>query len=328
MTPSWFLVYRERLIAALDDVVRGDGLLIAALRFHLGLSDEGGRATEAPGKLIRPSLALYATEALGGRAQDALPAAVALELVHNFSLVHDDIQDRDRTRRGRPTLWTRVGIEQAINAGDLLHALAAREAARCGEAAAGSLADATIRMIEGQALDLDLETRRGTPDDVLAMIDRKTGALLCCALDLGAIVAGSSGTVREALAGAGRAIGRAFQIQDDVLGVWGDMEELGKPIGSDVRRRKTSYPIAIAFARADGVDAAELARIYGKAEMSDGDVASVVSCMTRLGIREECAGAVSGYVAEAKLRLADARLAPDRAEGLEELLTYLCGRSM
>ncbi|MEW5825602.1 MAG: polyprenyl synthetase family protein [Candidatus Bipolaricaulota bacterium] len=322
MIPSWFAEYRPEVLGGLRRAVAGDGLLFDMVRDHLGLD---GRA-EGTGKLVRSSLVLFTIEALGGRRDEALPAAVALELIHGFSLVHDDIQDRDETRRGRPTLWSQYGVAQAINAGDLLHALAAREAARAGAEAALILAAATGRMIEGQSLDLQLEARRGAARDVLQMIDGKTGALLSCALELPASLVGAAPKTREALAAAGIALGRAFQIRDDLLGVWGDGAALGKPVGSDVRRRKTSYAAAVAFERASGALAEQLATIYSSPP-TDAQVSWVVDCFTRLGVREACQTAIEQYAARAKAKLDEIPVSPASRNGFDEFLSYLCGRS-
>ena len=169
---------RGLLLEALRDALAAPSTLSALVRQHVGVEDDRGHPSDAAGKLLRPSLVLFVATQLGASREHAVPAAVALELVHNFSLVHDDIQDRDRTRRGRPTLWVAHGEAEAINAGDLLHAMAAREVARCGAAAAACLAQATVDMIEGQSLDLSYEGRFVAIDEYLAMIDRKTGALL------------------------------------------------------------------------------------------------------------------------------------------------------
>jgi geranylgeranyl diphosphate synthase type I len=176
---------------------------------------------------------------------------VALELIHNFSLVHDDIQDGDELRRGRPTVWKVFGTAQAINAGDGLLILGLRTAlsghrldAKSSLSAQEALLSATFRLIEGQVQDLALEGRGdGGVAEYVDMAKRKTGALFGCALELGAI-AMSPPDVREAHRALGEVLGIAFQIRDDVLGLWGDEEETGKPVGSDLLRHKRSFALA------------------------------------------------------------------------------------
>jgi len=180
-------------------------------------------------------------------------------------------------------LWTLCGEAEAINAGDLLHAVATREAARCGSETAATVAAATIEMVEGQSLDLAYESCFVDVDLYLAMIDKKTGALLRCAFELGALAAGADAGVRAALRELGTALGRAFQIRDDALGIWGG-EAFGKPQGSDVRRRKKAFPAVWAIARAGGTERTRLEEIYAAASVSDADFAWVVALMERLGV--------------------------------------------
>lgn len=245
--------YRQRIVERLEGAVSVPSLLRVLLRYPLGLSEaDGSPGPGIEGKLLRPSLVLFSCEALGGTGDRALPLAVALELVHNFSLVHDDIQDGDEVRRGRASAWKALGTPQAINAGDGLLVCGLREALGAGLPddqrirAQESLLSATFRMIEGQAWDLAAE---GQPLDLLGyeeLVRRKTGALFGCALELGALAAG-----RPDLAAAHRALGEelglAFQIKDDILGIWGDPERTGKPKGSDLRRRKRSFPLVFAL---------------------------------------------------------------------------------
>lgn len=318
---------RALVLAGLRQALDGPSAIVGLVRRHVGVEDELGRPADAAGKLLRPGLVLSVAAGLGGRTEDALPAAVALELVHNFSLVHDDIQDRDRTRRGRPTLWTVCGEAEAINAGDLLCAAAFREAARCGPEPVALLARATIEMVEGQSLDLSYERRLVSLDLYLAMIDQKTGALLRCALELGAVVARADEATRDALRALGAALGRAFQIRDDALGIWGDSAALGKPRASDVRRRKTSFPAVWAHARAEAADRARLEALYAGDALDDGDVEWVVARMERLGAPEAADAAVRDATRTALDWLERLPFAPGAAEELRELVEALAGRT-
>ncbi|QAA77172.1 MAG: hypothetical protein BIP78_1406 [Candidatus Bipolaricaulis sibiricus] len=247
--------YQAEVVAALGAVVPPHGILRPLVGYPLGaVGADGGPGPGIGGKLIRPALVLFACEALGGRPERALPLAAAVELVHTFSLVHDDIVDGDRLRRGRPAAWVAFGQDQAIHAGDGLLALAFQTAARAalpGEGTAravDALASATLAMVEGQARDLDLEGRPAGTDAYLEMTRGKTGALLGCALELGALAA-ERGDLAPAHRTVGELLGVAFQIRDDWLGVWGEADAVGKAVGGDIARGKRSYPIAWALER-------------------------------------------------------------------------------
>ena len=318
---------RALLLGGLRDALAGSSSLSRIVRQHVGIEDAAGGAVDGAGKLLRPSLVLFVAEELGARLDEALPAAVALELVHNFSLVHDDIQDRDRTRRGRPTVWVTHGEATAINAGDLLYAIAFREIARCGGAAVACLAEATIDMVEGQSLDLSFERRFVTIDEYVAMIDRKTGALLRCAFELGAIVAGADDSARRALRDLAMVLGRAFQVQDDVLGIWGDGDVVGKPQGSDVRRRKKSFPVVWTHARAGAADRTKLDAIYSGESVGEADAAWVIGLMERAGTPEAADAAVRDHLAAAERVLERIPLTPRGRTEIDDLIEYLAGRT-
>lgn len=233
-----------------------DSELDAVARYALGWEDEAGRPLDPAAKRIRPALCLFASECAGAPPTDALPGAIAIELVHNFSLVHDDIQDRDDERHGRPTLWRRLGEAQAINAGDYLFTLAWRALTTASEVdpdlrirAMDVLADAATRMIRGQWQDLWFETH-AVPDaeDYFAMVDGKTGALLGASLEMGAILAGADALTCRAMRDWGISLGRAFQAYDDILGIWGEPSITGKSATSDVTRKKRSLPIVLGMA--------------------------------------------------------------------------------
>src|SRR5204863_4630660 len=196
--------------------------------YHLGWRDPDGNEVERPGgKAVRPTLTLLAAEAVGAPAESAVPGAVALELVHNFSLIHDDLMDGDAERRHRPTVWALFGVGEAIVSGDAMAALAYAvlleddrpEAHR----AARELSTATLQMIEGQSQDLSFESRLDvTEDECLRMAANKTGALISCAAALGGILGGGSDAQVDALRRYGRHVGIAFQAVDDLLGTWGE----------------------------------------------------------------------------------------------------------
>jgi geranylgeranyl diphosphate synthase type I len=246
--------------------------------YHMGWTDRSGNPIEAPGgKGVRPTLAILGAEAAWADPDVGVPGGVALELVHNFSLIHDDIIDSDTERHHRPTVWSVYGVGPAIVAGDALQVLAHQvllEASpTTGPAASAALAEATADMIAGQADDIAFEKRRSvTVEQCTAMSAAKTGALLGCASSIGAILAGAPDATVGALRDYGRHLGLAFQAVDDLLGIWGDPATTGKPAGSDLRQRKKSMPVVSALA-AGGAEAEELRALILGPEPSPGEEA-------------------------------------------------------
>jgi len=286
--------YRHELETALRDAVGDSPMpLEAASRYVMGWEDEHGHTCEAGGKRIRPALCIQSALAFGGSLAEALPGAVAVELVHNFSLVHDEVQDHDAERHHRPTLWALLGEAQAINAGDFLYARAIRAlidangAVDRRMAALDVLTSAITSMIDGQWHDIAFESRDSVSvDDYLAMVAGKTGALLSAPLRIGAILAGASTGDAERIGEWGARVGAAFQAHDDYLGIWGDPGETGKSNTNDIARRKKSLPIVHALGDADA--AAVVSRIYSQAEISDEDIETVVAALEDAGSAEYC----------------------------------------
>jgi geranylgeranyl diphosphate synthase type I len=245
--------------------------LPAALRlvagYHRGWWDERGHRTDAAGgKAIRPALALLAAEAVGGTASAAVPAAAAVELVHDFTLLHDDVLDGDRTRRHRAAAWHVFGLDAAVLTGDALLAVAFDVLAASGHPAALAgvrVLNAAVRdLVEGEQADLAFESR---PDvgvaECVAMVERKTGGLLAGAGALGALFGGAEAVAVAGLRDFGLRLGVAFQHVDDLLGIWGEPGRTGKPVHSDLRARKKSLPVVAALT--SGTPAGrELAELY------------------------------------------------------------------
>ncbi len=228
------------------------------MHYHMGWADESFQpGIFDTGKRIRPLMCLMACAAVGGEPAAALPAAAAVEILHNFSLIHDDIQDGDRTRRHRPTLWTLWGVPQAINVGDGMFALAYAALLRSKQqgvadaqllAALERFTTCCAALTEGQHLDMGFEARENVPvATYLQMIEGKTAALLAASLALGALLGGADKATEDALYRFGRHIGLAFQIRDDILGIWGDPAVTGKAAGNDILRRKKSLPLLYAL---------------------------------------------------------------------------------
>ncbi|MGW2814876.1 family 2 encapsulin nanocompartment cargo protein polyprenyl transferase [Streptomyces sp. NPDC001415] len=237
--------------------------------YHFGWEQaDGTPAGGQGGKAIRPALVLAAATALGGRTQAAVRAAAAVELVHNFTLLHDDVIDEDATRRHRPTAWTVFGTPDAIIVGDALLALALRLIADDGHPAASAasarLAACVIELCAGQQADCAFEQRGPQDvslDECLAMAMAKTGALLGCACALGALYAGAGEEEVAAMDAFGREAGLAFQLIDDLIGIWGDPGRTGKPAGADLAAHKKSLPVVAALGSGTPA-AAELAELY------------------------------------------------------------------
>jgi geranylgeranyl diphosphate synthase type I len=308
------------------------------MRYHLGWEDAQGRPTEAAGgKALRPCLCLWACEALGGDWQRALPAAAALELTHNFSLVHDDIQDADRERRHRPTVWAVWGEGQAINAGDSLLILARLALLQLVDAglepavvvrACRILDEACLAMIEGQCLDLEFEERaQVSVEEYLEMIEKKSGALFGAALELGALTAGAEEALGELFGRAGLLLGTAFQVRDDLLGVWGRRDVTGKPEAADIRRRKKTLPVLYAqSAPPSGEDREALAAIYRRQSLDDDDVQQVVGILERVGAHDHCQSMARARLEEALAELSSAAITPASYCELREVADFLLQR--
>lgn len=276
--------------------------LFGWMRYHLGWEDEAGRPVEgSPGKRLRPVALLLAAELVGGEAEPAAPAAAAIELMHAFSLVHDDVEDGSHLRRDRPALWTFAGPAQAINTGDGLFTLAYYSMHRLAERgyaerrvleAMRELTEGSLRLVEGQYLDMSFELRAdvGTRD-YLGMAAGKTAAMFAAPFAMGALLGGAEGRVVAAFREFGARLGIAFQAVDDVLGAWGDPRVTGKPAGDDLRTRKKSYPVVWALESGmerDPDAAAELAAAYATPPPTDRAAADAEA--TRLAALIERAG--------------------------------------
>lgn len=247
LTQPLMRVAVDRLAPSIRDVVS----------YHLGWTDADGKpAAVKGGKGIRAALSVLSAEAAWADAEVGAPGGVAVELVHNFSLIHDDLMDGDLERRHRPTAWAIWGPSVALIAGDALSILATEvllgSTNPAGPAAAAALGEATAEMIAGQADDLAFETRQSVSvEECMAMSTAKTGALLGCAASIGAVLAAAPPATVRALRDFGRHLGVAFQAVDDLLGIWGDPAMTGKPAGNDIRQRKKSMPIVAALAAGD-----------------------------------------------------------------------------
>lgn len=282
------------------------------MQYHLGWVNAQLVATpNNPGKLLRPTLLLLAYEAAGaaGLANElepgpdylnrALPAAAAIEIIHNFTLVHDDIEDGDAERRHRPTLWNVWGIPQAINTGDGMFALGRMTLWRVLDAGVASsvavrlgaaLDLACLVLSEGQYLDISFENQLEISTSMYVdMINRKTAALMACAAEMGARLGTEDAETIKRLRAFGEAMGIAFQVRDDLLGVWASTAELGKTPAGDVYRRKKSLPILHALEHANADDQTHLRSLYQQtSDVTPEQVKAVLAIFERTGTQEYC----------------------------------------
>ncbi|MFF4651783.1 family 2 encapsulin nanocompartment cargo protein polyprenyl transferase [Streptomyces sp. NPDC001380] len=320
---------------AVDPALRAavDSLPAAMRRiaaYHFGWQEaDGTPASGDAGKAVRPALVLAAARALGGPPGAAVTAAAAVELVHNFTLLHDDVIDRDPTRRHRPTAWSVFGSADAVLTGDALHALALRLLARdphpAAAEAAARLADCVVELCEGQHADCAFEQRSDvTLEECLAMAEAKTGALLGCACAVGALYAGAGPDAADALDAFGRRTGLAFQLIDDLIGIWGDPETTGKPVGADLAARKKSLPVVAAL-RSGTPAADELAALYAAGRpLGEAELRRAAAAVDRAGGRDWAQAQACDRMAAAVDHLA--RAVPDPADAgdllvLAELVT-------
>jgi geranylgeranyl diphosphate synthase type I len=268
------------------------------MHYHLGWADEHFNACDVrKGKRLRPLLCLLTCEAAGGNFSQALPAAAAVELVHNFSLVHDDIEDDSPTRRHCTTVWKLWGIPHGINVGDGLFVQAYLALSHLAErgvpyarvlAAQRALIETGLTLCEGQYLDMTFETRLDVSlDEYLWMIRNKTATLLACSCQLGAMVASDDGALIAHYRRFAENMGMAFQIQDDILGIWGQEEKTGKSAVSDIRQRKKTLPFVYAVSVADQDEASRrLKGIYSQPTIDERIIAEVLDILAAVGARE------------------------------------------
>lgn len=301
------------------------------VEYHLGWCDRDGTPIHSGGgKFVRPALAILSSEAAGASAAVGIPGAVAVEMLHNFSLLHDDVIDGDTERRHRRTVWAEFGVGTAVIAGDALLALAHQillEGPGDGSrVAARALAGATTALIGGEAEDMAFEQRaRVSEEECLTMAVGKTGALLACAASIGVALAGGSTQLYEGLADFGLNLGLAFQAVDDVLGIWGDPAVTGKPASSDLRDRKKTLPIAIALS-SGRPEADELAALLGGERLGEDDVLRAAALVETCGGREATEEEARGFLSDAMASLEDLDLPASVRAELTELASFIVDR--
>ncbi len=312
-----FEAYLERCVLSGEST----SAVTPLLAYHFGYREHGPARR---GKRLRPRLVLSVAQAEGADPMEAFAAAAAVEMVHNYSLIHDDIEDHDEFRHGRPTLWRRYGVAQAINAGDALCAIAFLTLTRNVRDAAAALAltdclhAAHRSMAEGQALDLRFETVAFvTPQEYERMIEGKTAALFGAACAMGALCAGAPPQRVEAYRRAGIAFGTAFQMYDDLLGIWAAGDRTGKTPGHDLARRKWSFPVVWALAQEASPARTVVAEAYAAGRPLDPEaVRRVTDALEEMGADRAAHAEI-----ERRIHAVGDEIAPAIRDALTEVLT-------
>jgi geranylgeranyl diphosphate synthase, type I len=301
------------------------------LKYPLGWVDEQGQPYPgSTGKRIRPTLLLLCAESAGGDWRQALPAAAAVELLHNFSLVHDDIQDNSPTRHGRPTVWKIWGIANAINVGDAIFSLAYKSL----EGLSSNIdAETTVRawaifnqtnleLTRGQHLDMRFESQPSvTVGEYISMIRGKSAALISACAQMGALIGSGSQELAQHYADFGLNLGIAFQIRDDILGIWGDPSVTGKSAATDILSRKKSLPVLYALSRNN-----ELVEIYQRPSMDEAGLQRTLQILHEAGSRQYAQESELQFYNQAIESLKKTKPQGDAAKWLNALIETLFER--
>jgi geranylgeranyl diphosphate synthase type I len=313
------------------DDPQGD-LFYGMMHYHMGwVNEDLSPIDNQGGKRVRPLICLLVTQASGGHWTRAVPAAASVELLHNFTLIHDDIQDDSPTRRGRPTVWRLWGRSQAINSGDAMFALSHLAMCRLREqgVAADIVVEALRRLDEtcvnltlGQYADMQFENEdQVTVGEYIEMIHGKTAALISLSSELGALIASADNQQVKHYAAFGRDLGLAFQVRDDILGIWGDEDKIGKSSATDIATRKKSLPVLYGLQ-----ESAELRHLYAQKESDADFVTQVIGILNRVGALKYAVQHEKEYADSALRHLDAARPKGEAARALYELAGVLLNR--
>ncbi len=321
-----------RAVLGAAEPIRSTNPFYGMIHYHMGWVNDQLQPIESnSGKRIRPVLCLLACAAAGGDWEQAVPAAAAIEILHNFSLVHDDIQDNSPTRRGRPTLWTLWGQPQAINTGDAMFAMAHLALNRLAERevppavvvrALRRFDETCVALTEGQYTDMSFETRDAVDvDEYIAMITGKTAVLIALAAELGSLVARADDHRIRAFADYGLNMGLAFQVQDDILGIWGDEVLTGKSAATDIITRKKTLPVLYSLSKSQ-----QLRELYDGEESGQEFVRRAVAILDETGARRFADEAAERYSNMAIAELSAAQPVEPGADALRSLTATLLRR--
>jgi geranylgeranyl diphosphate synthase type I len=316
----------ERRIEALHPMMR------TIARYHFGWQDAAGRPdpSGSGGKALRPALAVLGARAVGAAGEEpaVLDAAAAVELIHNFSLLHDDIMDKDRTRRHRPTAWTVFGVDQTLLAGCALQTLAFEVLAERSAGAVGSLGASVQVLIAGQSEDLDLAgDEEATVEQCLHMEAGKTASLLAASASLGAQAYGADAEQVRLLAEYGHHLGMAFQLVDDMLGIWGESDTTGKPVAADLAARKRSAPVVAALSAGSEASTRLRAVLAQEGDLSPADLVLAADLVEQAGGRKWTQDRADLHTREALARLDRLAPHPNALADLAEVTRFLLSRT-
>jgi geranylgeranyl diphosphate synthase type I len=335
--PESFTSYRDTLRVEISKVIDScPSILRNILRYHMGWQDEHGNScSRESGKFIRSTLCLLSCEAVGGDTLQVMPAAAAVELIHNFSLIHDDIEDASEERHHRPTVWKLWGQSQAINAGDAMFNLAylallkLKEKGITDEKVTSStkmLSLACLELCEGQYLDVEYENRLDiTTEDYIDMAVRKTAALFAVSASLGAYLGSEDSRLVDFFHLFGKELGIAYQIYDDILGIWGTEESIGKSVG-DVSQRKKTLPVVYGLQNSKDEVRKRLERLYSQKSIEGKDIAEVTKILDQLGAKDYAENLAEYYYHKALAQLEATRLDTSRQAPLKEVACLLLKR--
>ena len=335
--PESLTSYHDAVRIELEKVIDcSPSALCNMLRFHMGWQDEHGHpSSRAAGKFIRPTFCLLSCQAVGGDTSQILPAAAAVELIHNFSLIHDDIDDASYERHHRPTVWKLWGQSQAINAGDAMFTLAylallkLKENGIADEKIAGStemLSQACLELCEGQYLDVEYEKRFDiTIEDYLDIAAKKTAALIAAATSLGAYLGSADSKLVNSFRLFGEALGVAYQVRDDILGIWGTEESTGKS-ASDISQRKKTLPVVYGLQNSKGEAREMLEKLYSQKSIEGEDITRVMKILDQLGSRDYAESLAGQYYHKALIQLDATGLDTARQAPLSEIACFLSER--
>ena len=336
--PEFLASYQDKVQAELKEIIDSNSsALYSMLRYHLGWQDKDGHSCyEKSGKLVRPTLCLLSCQVVGGSISQILPVAAAIELIHNFSLIHDDIEDAGYERHHRPTVWKLWGQPQAINAGDSMFTLAYLALLRLKQNGIADgkiirstqmLAETCLQLCEGQYLDIACQNRFDiTIDDYLNMIAKKTAALIAASTSLGAYLGTEDEKMVNYLYQFGRELGLAYQIRDDILGIWGVEQNTGKPVGSDILQRKKTLPVVYGLQNSKGENRGKLARFYSQEYIQDKDIPEVIRILEQSGARDYAQKLTEHYYHRALTQLDLTGLELSKQAPLREVARFLVER--
>jgi geranylgeranyl diphosphate synthase type I len=335
--PESFISYRDTVRVEISRIIDScPSVLRNMLRYHMGWQDEHGNScSRESGKFIRSTLCFLSCQAVGGDTSQVMPAAAAVELIHNFSLIHDDIEDASDERHHRPTVWKLWGQSQAINAGDAMFTLAYLALLKLKEkgitdekvaSSTGMLSLACLELCEGQYLDIEYENRLNiTTKDYLDMAAKKTAALFAVSSSLGAYLGTKDSKLADFFHLFGKELGISYQIYDDILGIWGTEKSIGKSV-SDIYQRKKTLPVVYGLQNSEGETRKRLEKLYSQKSIEGEDIAEITKILDQLGARDYAENLAEQNYRKALGYLEATGLDISRQAPLKEIASFLINR--